>query len=205
MIEQHETVAGKNLYPAERLARMTTTDLTNVFRFAGADAEPAVTLTYAGMNRAETIATAHQTQQAIVGELHQRALLDNVARGMTDAQLAASIKILDSDDYKALSDATARGLDALRAEQERRTAKARTEITDTSLRLFLAFARDAGNWSGTPMVGGNVEIGKEGRGNLTQLKKAGLITTFRWEGDAWVDFTDAGVALAAEHGITVNR
>jgi len=73
-------------------------------------------------------------------------------------------------------------------------------LTEQSFRLFLAFAEDAGNWSGTPMVGGNVELGAEGRGNLTQLKKAGLITTFTSDGDAFVDFTTAGVALAAEHG-----
>ncbi|KMV17597.1 hypothetical protein ACT17_15025 [Mycolicibacterium conceptionense] len=75
------------------------------------------------------------------------------------------------------------------------------DITDTSLELFLDYARDAGNWSGTPLIGGNVGGSKEDRGNLTQLKRAGLITTFEWEGDKWVDFTDAGRALAAEHGV----
>lgn len=76
-------------------------------------------------------------------------------------------------------------------------------ITATSLELFLDYARDAGNWSGTPLVGGNVGGSKEERGNLTQLKRAGLITTFRWDGEVWIDFTDAGKALAAEHGVTV--
>ena len=75
------------------------------------------------------------------------------------------------------------------------------DITDTSLELFLDYARDAGNWSGTPLIGGNVGGSKEDRGNLTQLKRAGLITTFEWEGDKWIDFTDAGRALAAEHGV----
>ena len=78
------------------------------------------------------------------------------------------------------------------------------DITETSLELFLAFAKDAGNWSGTPMVGGNVVISAEERGNLTQLKRAKLLTTFRYEGDVFVEFTDAGVALAAEHGITLS-
>lgn len=77
------------------------------------------------------------------------------------------------------------------------------DITDTSLELFLDYARDAGNWSGTPLIGGNVGGSKEDRGNLTQLKRAGLITTFEWEGDKWIDFTDAGRALAAEHGVEI--
>lgn len=77
-------------------------------------------------------------------------------------------------------------------------------ITATSLELFLAYARDAANWSGTPLVGGNVGGSKEERGNLTQLKRAGLITTFRDEGETWISFTDAGIALAATHGVRVS-
>ena len=75
------------------------------------------------------------------------------------------------------------------------------QITDTSLNLFLAYAKDAGNWSGTPCVGCNVGGTKEERGNLTQLKKAGLIQTFFSDGDTFIQFTDAGRALAAKHGI----
>lgn len=75
-------------------------------------------------------------------------------------------------------------------------------LTQQSLDLFLGYARDAGNWSGTPLIGGNVTAAAE-RGNLTQLKKAGLITTFTDRGDAFIQFTDAGKALAAEHGVTV--
>lgn len=74
------------------------------------------------------------------------------------------------------------------------------EITDKSLAVFLAYAADAGNWSGSPLVGGNVGGGKEERGNLTQLKKAGLITTYNDMG-LWIKFTDAGKKLAEEHGI----
>lgn len=70
-------------------------------------------------------------------------------------------------------------------------------ITPQSLKVFLAYAEDAGNWSGTPLVGGD----KAERGNLTQLKKAGLIETDTDEGHTWLYFTDAGKALAAEHGI----
>jgi hypothetical protein len=74
-------------------------------------------------------------------------------------------------------------------------------ITETSLKVFLAYARDAGNWSGTPLVGGNVGGGTAERGNLTQLKQAGLITTFYDEGCTWITFTDAGKALAASNGV----
>jgi|LakMenE18May11ns_1017448.scaffolds.fasta_scaffold7068913_1 hypothetical protein len=78
-----------------------------------------------------------------------------------------------------------------------------TNITETSLKVFLAYAADAGNWNGTPLVGGNVGGGKEERGNLTQLKQKGLIETFKDEGLVWVKFTDAGKALALEHGVEV--
>jgi hypothetical protein len=75
-------------------------------------------------------------------------------------------------------------------------------ITDQSKALFLAYARDGGNWSGTPLLGegSNVDSSKEARGNLTQLKRAGLVTTFRYEGCMWVKPTDAGKAFAVELG-----
>jgi hypothetical protein len=75
-----------------------------------------------------------------------------------------------------------------------------TSITPASLELFKGLADDAANWSGTPPAW----VSKEERGNLTQLKRAGLLTTFDYEGDAWVDFTEAGKALAAEHGIDLS-
>jgi hypothetical protein len=79
-----------------------------------------------------------------------------------------------------------------------------TTITATSLALFLAYAKDAGNWGGSPLVGGNVGGSKEERGNLTQLKRAGLLTTFNDDGDTWIDFTEEGKALAAEHGVVLS-
>ena len=75
-------------------------------------------------------------------------------------------------------------------------------ITEASMAIFLAYAKDAKNWNGTPLVGGNVGGSKEERGNLTQLKVAGLIETFRDDG-LWISFTPAGKALAAENGITI--
>lgn len=76
-------------------------------------------------------------------------------------------------------------------------------ITEKSLEVFLMYARDAGNWGGTPLVGGNVGGGSEERGNLTQLKKAGLIQTSSDDGATFVHFTPAGEALAAEHGLSI--
>lgn len=75
------------------------------------------------------------------------------------------------------------------------------DITARSLELFLDYARDAPNWGGTPLVGGNVGGSREDNGNLTQLKQARLITTGDDSGDVFIYFTDAGESLAAEHGI----
>jgi len=77
------------------------------------------------------------------------------------------------------------------------------DITAKSLMVFLAYADDAGNWNGTPHVGGNVGGTKDERGNLTQLKQAGLIHTFESDGANWLGFTETGKALAAEHGIKI--
>jgi hypothetical protein len=73
-------------------------------------------------------------------------------------------------------------------------------ITDRSLKLFMDFANDAGNWGGEPLIGGNVGGSKEDNGNLTQLKRAGLIETFENRG-TFIRFTDEGEALAAENGV----
>ena len=78
-----------------------------------------------------------------------------------------------------------------------------TPLTERSRMLFLEYATDAGNWSGTPMVGGNVGGSKEDRGNLTQLKKAGLLVTFESDGEIWVSFTAAGRAFAKSFGVTI--
>ncbi|MFA5709359.1 hypothetical protein [Mycolicibacterium sp.] len=78
------------------------------------------------------------------------------------------------------------------------------EITARSLELFLDYARDAGNWGGTPLVGGNVGGSREDNGNLTQLKQAGLIQTSDDDGDVFIHFTAAGAALAAKHDIELS-
>ncbi len=78
-------------------------------------------------------------------------------------------------------------------------------LTPDSLALFLAYAKDAGNWSGTPLVGGNVpDTTPEAKGNLTDLKRKKLISTFRDEGNTWLTFTEKGFFLAKEHGIDLS-
>ena len=74
-------------------------------------------------------------------------------------------------------------------------------ITEESKNLFGAFARDSVNWSGLVLVGGNVLITKEQRGNLTQLKKAGLVTTGSDGQDVWLEFTEDGERYANELNI----
>lgn len=93
------------------------------------------------------------------------------------------------------------GFKKLYEEAKTRRAAREAGITVESFRLFLAYAKDAGNWGGTPLVGGNVSGSVEHRGNLTQLKKAELVRTFYNGGDAWVKFLPAGIALAKANGI----
>ena len=78
-------------------------------------------------------------------------------------------------------------------------------ITQASQALFSAYANDAANWGGTPLVGGNVGRTKADCGNLTDLKKLGLLTTFDHDGYMWVQFTAEGVAYAAELGIDLTN
>ena len=74
-----------------------------------------------------------------------------------------------------------------------------TNLTEASLSLFLQLANDADNWSGQPLFeGGEIE-----KGNLTDLKKKGLIGTDRDEGCTWVYFTEQGASLAFDHNIEI--
>lgn len=76
------------------------------------------------------------------------------------------------------------------------------KITEASKKLFLAFAKDACNWSGISLVGGNVGGSKEDCGNLIQLKIAGLVRTFEDDG-VWVEFTDKGREFAKNNGVKI--
>ena len=73
------------------------------------------------------------------------------------------------------------------------------KLTAKSLALFISLAKDAQNWNGMPMFDGT----RAERGNLTHLKKLGLLTTDFDEDIAWVTFTEAGKELAAEHGVKI--
>ena len=64
--------------------------------------------------------------------------------------------------------------------------------------LFIAFAEDSFNWNGESLVNGNVVVDEAGKGYLTDLKKKGLLTTFRDEGLSWVCFTDEGKRYSCE-------
>lgn len=70
-------------------------------------------------------------------------------------------------------------------------------LTADSLELFLGLAEDADNWSGNPLI----TLTAAQRGNLTDLKKRGLLSTFDDGGCDFAIFKPAGIALAAEHGI----
>lgn len=71
-----------------------------------------------------------------------------------------------------------------------------TPMTEATAKLFDELAADAGNWSGTP----EVWITRAQRGNLTDLKARGLLTTFPYNGGTWAAFTTAGLKLARERG-----
>jgi hypothetical protein len=81
------------------------------------------------------------------------------------------------------------------------------QITAGTKELFVDLAYDAGNWSGTPLFGGNVGGDHASNGHLTHLKKLGLVTTWVDDDDktcSWVSFTDEGKAYAAALGIDLS-
>ena len=82
-------------------------------------------------------------------------------------------------------------------------------LTPGTTRLFTDLVEDAGNWSGTPLFGGNVGDAPADKGHLTDLKKHGLLVTFDDKNpttgrpDSWVYFTEAGKKHATELGLNV--
>lgn len=78
------------------------------------------------------------------------------------------------------------------------------DLTPDSLAVFTLYAKDAGNWAGQPMVANySKERMKSIRGNLADLVKKGLIVIFESDDCEFIDFTNAGQALAAELGINL--
>jgi len=82
---------------------------------------------------------------------------------------------------------------------------ANINLTEESKRLFLAYAADAGDWGGEPLLdSGSVPCCPRAlRGYLTDWKVKGLAESFVDDGDAFLIFTDAGRAFAAANGITI--
>ena len=60
------------------------------------------------------------------------------------------------------------------------------ELTYASFELLRALVKDASNWSGSPML----NITKEQRGNLTNLKRNILLRTFTDEGCEYAVFAN---------------
>ena len=85
----------------------------------------------------------------------------------------------------------------------KKTESRGVKLTDTSLKLFIELAEDAKNWHSVIPTDGNVKITKKLRGNLTNLKRAGLITVKRVDGSSWLLFTPKGEEYADELGIDV--
>lgn len=70
-------------------------------------------------------------------------------------------------------------------------------LTPDSLELFKTLVEDAPNWSGMPLI----TVSPAEKGNLTHLKRLGLITTFvEDDGCSFAIFTDEGIAYAATLG-----
>lgn len=77
------------------------------------------------------------------------------------------------------------------------------KLTNTSLRLFVELAEDAKNWHNVIPTDGNIKITKKLRGNVTNLKRAGLIVVREDRGSSWMLFTPKGEEYADQLGIDV--
>lgn len=79
-----------------------------------------------------------------------------------------------------------------------------TKLSEGAHDLLIAYAKDAQNWDGTPLVGGNVDSSKQNSGYLLALKKQGYIKTYT-DGDRadlqWLVFTDKGIRYAEAMGV----
>ena len=93
-----------------------------------------------------------------------------------------------------------------RTERDKMTRTTNEAITDGTKALFIELVNDSGNWSGSPLFGGNVADTPASKGHLTHLKKLELVTTYVDEEDdtVWVNFTEQGVAYAVSLGAEWN-
>ena len=86
------------------------------------------------------------------------------------------------------------------------STKLTTSKNDATTKRFLAYAADADNWGGTPLVGGNVGGEPADKGFIVNMKKRGWISTFDEKGPrgdtlVWMEFTDLGKTIMADNGI----
>ncbi len=72
------------------------------------------------------------------------------------------------------------------------------ELTPESSNLLEAIAKDAANWNGLPPCFNHITL--QNRGNLTDLKKKGLLSTFKDEGEEWIQISRAGKDLCISKG-----
>lgn len=78
-------------------------------------------------------------------------------------------------------------------------AKAIDNMSYASYDLLRDLILDAPNWSGQPLI----DITKEQRGNLSDLKRRGFLKTFKDEGCMFAIFTDLGKVAAERFGINI--
>ena len=72
-------------------------------------------------------------------------------------------------------------------------------LTQASKAMFLDFAYWAPHYNGYAMV--DVLTNAE-KGNLTDLKKKGLLQTDESDGIEWVQFTKKGIELLVKYGVS---
>jgi hypothetical protein len=63
-------------------------------------------------------------------------------------------------------------------------------------RRFVEYYNDRDNWGGTPLVGGNVGGDAADKGYIVNMKLRGWASTFKMDGDVFLEFTAEGVAAA---------
>ena len=74
-------------------------------------------------------------------------------------------------------------------------------LPEGSARFFADAAHDAGNWSGSPLIGGNIASGRSAAGWMKKLNAEGLTTSFQDDDDRscyWLTFTKKGRKLALD-------
>lgn len=78
------------------------------------------------------------------------------------------------------------------------------KLEPKTLELFLYIAGEAEHWDWTPPIEGLMPFSNEDKGRFMHLKKCDLLWVFKADFDNHqINFTDAGVAFAAEHGIVI--